>query len=115
MSIMVASGPYTLDHVLDYSPLTTMLHKAAELLPEVLILCGPFVDVDHSLFKAGAVDEYPEQIFRQQVLLRLTEFSENSPQTRIVLVPSLRDVVASEFIYPQSPLRIDHHPVSKLG
>lgn len=114
MAVLVSSGPYTLDHCLDFSPLTALLQKAAELKPQVLVLCGPFVDAEHSSFKAGLVDDYPEQLFRQQILLRLTEFSAENPQARIVLVPSLRDVIAPEFIYPQCPLKIDSHPV-KLG
>ena len=111
MAIIVASGPYTLDHALDYSPLSALLQKVSELKPEVLILCGPFVDVEHSLFKSGEVGDFPEDIFKLHVMLRLTEFSEDNPQTRIILVPSLRDAVASEFVYPQCPLKVESHQV----
>ncbi len=111
MAVMIASGPYTLDHAMDYSPLTTIMRKAAELKPEVLILCGPFVDFEHSKFKANTVLDFPDDIFKQQVLLRLTDFSDDFPQTRIILVPSLRDVTSRELIYPQCPLKIDPHPV----
>jgi DNA polymerase alpha subunit B len=111
MAVLVAAGPYTLDQALDFSPLSSLLQRASELKPEILILFGPFVDVDHSLFKSGNVNDFPEEIFKQQVLLRLSEFSDDNPQTRIILIPSLRDAVASEFIYPQCPLKLESHPV----
>lgn len=107
MAVMIATGPYTLDGSLDYSPLTKLLNMARDLKPEVLILCGPFVDFEHSAFKNGQVDDAPDYIFKQEVLLRLREFSESCPQTRIALVPSLRDVTATELVYPQCPLKLD--------
>ena len=107
MAVMIASGPYTLDNALDYAPLSKLLKCARELKPEVLILCGPFVDFEHSAFKNGLVDDAPEHIFKQEITLRLREFAEICPQTRIALIPSLRDVTATELFYPQCPLKVD--------
>lgn len=48
----------------------------------------------------------PSTIFRQQIASRLHKLKETSPDTKIFLLPSLRDILAPHLAYPQSPLNI---------
>ena len=111
LSVIVASGPFTLDSrsdlkELDYSPLDSLLSCVASKRPEVLILCGPFVDSENSALRAGGLHYLPDQIFHLEISLRLNELKEKCPETRVVLVPSLKDFHSSvDFIFPQSPLQ----------
>ncbi|EKX53416.1 DNA polymerase alpha subunit B, partial [Guillardia theta CCMP2712] len=56
LSIVAASGPYTTSADLNYSPLDDLLEYVRKESPDVLVLCGPFVDYQHRLLdpsKAG--------------------------------------------------------------
>ena len=126
LSVMVASGPFTLDSrsdlkELDYSPLDSLLSCVSSKRPEVLILCGPFVDSDNSSLRAGGLHYLPDQIFHLEIALRLNELKEKCPEIRVVLVPSLKDLHSSaDFIYPQGSLQnlkldnVNHHIVSSF-
>lgn len=122
LNIFVAAGPYTLDVDLDYAPLEELVKAAEQERPDLLILVsrstatrlleanltsiklGPFVDQDHSLIKAGDVDNTPLQIFQRQVSSRLNALVKASPRTTVILVPHGRDMVSSHCAFPQSPL-----------
>lgn len=113
LSVMVAAGPFTLDNnnstpckELDYSPLDSLLKSVTSNRPEVLILCGPFVDSDHSAIQAGSLHYLPDQIFHLEITLRLNELREKCPDIRVILVPSLKDLHSTaDYIYPQPPLQ----------
>ena len=111
LAVMVAAGPFTLDsrpdlRELDYSQLEALLKAVLQKKPEVLILCGPFVDSENSALQAGNLHYLPDQIFHLEVSLRLTELREKCPETRVILVPSLKDVHSSiDYIYPQPALQ----------
>lgn len=56
--MMVASGPYCCSDNLEYEPLRDILHRATKIDPvEVLILCGPFVDIAHEAVAKGITEE----------------------------------------------------------
>lgn len=111
LSVLVASGPFTLDSrpdlkELDFSPLDSLLSHVASKRPEVLILCGPFVDSENSALRSGGLYYLPDQIFHLEISLRLNELKEKCPEIRVILVPSQKDLHSSvDFIYPQSPLQ----------
>lgn len=110
LSVMVAAGPFTLDtsatcKELDYTPLDSLLKSVISTRPEVLILCGPFVDSENSALQAGSLHYLPDQIFHLEITLRLGELREKCPEIRVLLVPSLKDLHSSaDYIYPQPPL-----------
>ena len=112
LSVLISSGPYTLDSSsssaakeLDYSSLNSLLAVSVSKRPEVLILAGPFVDSENSAIKSGGLCNFPDQIFQIEFVLRLNEFHKKCPETRIILVPSLKDLHSSaDYIYPQPPL-----------
>lgn len=67
VSIVVAAGPYTQTHDLEYQPLDDLLEQCAQNKPDLLLLLGPFVDADHELVKGGAATSTFERIFQEQV------------------------------------------------
>jgi len=99
MSFMCASGPFSPTDRIDFSHLTRVLTKAVQFQPEVLLLAGPFVD-----FHAGfLIEELPERVFEREVVLRLRDFTAQSPRTRLVLLPSLNDAIADcNPVFPHS-------------
>lgn len=111
LSVIVASGPFTLDSrpdakELNFSPLDDLLACVVSKRPEVLILCGPFIDSENSAVQAGSLHFLPDQIFHLEIALRLSELKQKLPDIRIVLVPSLKDAHSSvDFVYPQPPLQ----------
>lgn len=110
LSVMIAAGPFTLDvnsksNELDYSPLDSLLSSVVMKRPEVLILCGPFIDSENSAARLGSLQYLPDQIFHLEITLRLNELKEKCPEIRILLVPSLKDLHSStDNIFPQPPL-----------
>jgi DNA polymerase alpha subunit B len=113
LAVMVAAGPFALDSAtptteLNFSPLDALFASVASKQPEVLILCGPFVDSENSSVKAGSLQQFPDQIFHLEVSLRISELRQKCPDIRILLVPSMRDLgSAVEYLYPQPPLLLN--------
>ena len=111
LSVMIAAGPFTLDNdphakELDFSPLDSLISTVASKRPEVLILCGPFVDLENSAVRSGALQFLPDQIFHLEVTLRLNELKAKCPEIRVLLVPSLKDLHStSDNIFPQPALQ----------
>lgn len=109
LSVMIAAGPFTLDTTvpakeLDYSPLDSLLASVVTKRPEVLILCGPFIDSENSAVRSGTLQYLPDQIFHLEITLRLNELKEKCPEIRVLLIPSLKDL-HSDYIFPQPALQ----------
>lgn len=115
--IMMASGPFTTSENLDYQPIRDFLGLALSKNPDVIILCGPFVDVSHPKLNDGSVfmefddgtsvpASYETVFIRKIVKECLESFYDDSegpmPHTQIVLIPSLLDG-HHECVYPQPP------------
>lgn len=45
--MLVAAGPFTIDENLDYAPLEDLMKVIAAKAPDVAVLVGPFVDINH--------------------------------------------------------------------
>ncbi|OCF32814.1 DNA polymerase alpha subunit B [Kwoniella heveanensis BCC8398] len=104
ISMMTAAGPFTLEDDFSYAPLEALVQVALDERPDVLILLGPFVDSNHPAITSGAVLQTPTEIFRDQVSRRLQRIVDTSPNTVIILIPSVRDIVSRHMAYPQSML-----------
>lgn len=110
VKIMTASGPFTTCDSLSYQPFVDFLHIVLEQSPDVVILTGPFVDLQQEKVKSGQtkieLDDGDgnliekvvpfETVFMHKVLLLIEDvFSANeSLKTQFVLVPSLNDATA---------------------
>ena len=119
LKVVVASGPFTCSDNLEYEPLidlvSTIIKKSK---PDVVILAGPFVDINQKLVASGdtflplgqenGMILVPfEAIFLEQISKLLEEFyfEDVSLQTQFILIPSLDDATL-ENVYPQAPFQV---------
>lgn len=49
----------------------------------------------------------PQQIFQTQISSRLSSFLDYSLNTTVILVPSVKDLVSHNYVFPQAPLDRD--------
>ncbi|PWI69892.1 hypothetical protein PCL_00804 [Purpureocillium lilacinum] len=121
LSIIFASGPYTADDNLDYEPLHALCSQAADSYADALVLTGPFLDVDHPLIATGDFDLPDEAnhdpdtatmatVFRYLVAPAFTRLASANPHLTVVLVPSVRDLLAKHVSWPQDTI-----PRKELG
>eukprot|EP00960_Hanusia_phi_P036328 752272-Hanusia_phi.AAC.2 len=110
LSILAASGPYTTSADLNYSPLDDLLEYARNEAPDVLVLCGPFVDYQHRLLdpsKAGTPGGFsngdpPDTLTLVRNVMRDRILQGLSPATTCIIVPSLEDL-HTRHTFPQPP------------
>jgi len=106
LKIMTACGPYTTSDSLEFEPLLDLMNIVNTEKPDVVILCGPFVDLRQPAVRSGQVTlqfedgvetvvPY-ESFFANKVAGLLEDLfsSEEDLQTQFVLVPSLDDATA---------------------
>ena len=114
LNIMIASGPYTADDNLAFEPLGALAEQAAETYADVLILIGPFLDVEHPLLASGDFD-LPDDpgiepdkatltdVFRVLIGAQLKTLAQRVPAITILMIPSVRDIVNKHVSWPQEP------------
>lgn len=123
LDMLLASGPYTTDSDLSFAPLDTLLEKAADLKTDVLVLTGPFLDLEHPLLASGDFEDYlpadakiePDRatlndVFRILISQPISKLVQAVPTITIILVPSMRDVISKHVSWPQ-----DRFPKQQLG
>ena len=123
LSLLVGSGPYTTDTDLSFAPLQALLSKAEEQKTDVLILNGPFLDLEHPLVASGDFEPYlpsdakiePDRatindVFRILISQPLQRLVQAVPTITVILVPSVRDVISKHVSWPQ-----DRFPKPALG
>ncbi|CAL8467288.1 g6825 [Coccomyxa elongata] len=101
VNMTVAVGPFTTLEDLEFAPLAELLSSCCTSPPDILLLIGPFVDVEHTLISSGSLDITFEELFETQVLDRLRDFAEANPATQVLLMPSGRDAHADP-LFPQA-------------
>ncbi|KAH7318474.1 DNA polymerase alpha subunit B N-terminal-domain-containing protein [Stachybotrys elegans] len=112
LNIMYAAGPYTSDDNLEFEPLHALCSQAAETMADVLVLTGPFIDIDHPLIAMGDFD-LPEEamqepdsanmntVFKHLFSPALNTLAASNPHITVVLVPSVRDIIDKHVCWPQ--------------
>ena len=114
LNILFASGPYTADDNLAFEPLQALCEKAETTCADVLLLTGPFLDLEHPLLASGdfVLPDDPSiepdnatltDAFRLMVGAALTRLARAVPSIIIILVPSARDAVNKHVAWPQEP------------
>ncbi len=92
---MVAAGPFTTIDDLTYQPLFDLLSDVQSLHPDVLILIGPFLDVDHPHLsdpeKAFNLNSSVDTLFTQVILDVVRVIA--PLRTKLVVVPSTRGMI----------------------
>ena len=114
LSMLCASGPYTTDTDLSFTPLHTLLEKAEEQRTDVLILTGPFLDLEHPLVASGDFEDHlpadakiePDRatladVFRVLISQPLQKLAQAVPTIMIIMVPSVRDAISKHVSWPQ--------------
>ncbi|CAG8579660.1 16824_t:CDS:10 [Dentiscutata erythropus] len=104
LSVVIATGPYTLETGFEYEPLRELIKKMAQEKPDILILMGPFVDEDHPMIQTGEVSNTPGELFRKFITLPLAAFIKSTPKTKIIMIPSTKDICHEYLSFPQPPL-----------
>jgi len=113
LSLMVAAGPFTTKDNLDYKPLRDLFEVIRRRVPDYLLLAGPFVDASHNDIQACRIDKTFEDFFDE--LIKLIEAKLDSIATKILIVPSLRDVQHAN-VFPQPPFfESDDHSQKKIS
>ncbi|KAI5924250.1 DNA polymerase subunit alpha B [Camillea tinctor] len=114
LNVILGSGPYTTDDNLDFEALHAICSQAADTYADVLILTGPFIDVDHPLIATGDFD-LPEgasvdpdtatmsTVFKYMIAAPLNQLVASNPTITILLVPSVRDIIDKHVCWPQEP------------
>lgn len=112
LNIIFGAGPYSADDNLDFEPLHAICGQAADTYADVLMLTGPFIDVDHPLIATGDFD-LPEEamaepdtatmstVFKYMISPALNRLVASNPHITILLVPSVRDVIDKHVSWPQ--------------
>ncbi|KAF2453676.1 DNA polymerase alpha subunit B N-terminal-domain-containing protein [Lineolata rhizophorae] len=123
LTTLVASGPYTPSSSLDYSALHELLSTAVTKRADLLILTGPFLDIEHPCVRSGELPELPPHItggdpdaanlaavFKHLISTPINQAVQNHPGMQVILIPSPRDAVAHHVAFPQ-----DRLPKRELG
>ncbi|CAG8538593.1 5122_t:CDS:2, partial [Scutellospora calospora] len=104
LNVVIAAGPYALETGFEYEPLRELIKKMAQEKPDILILMGPFVDEEHPMIQNGEVLNTPGELFKKFITLPLAAFIKSSPDTKIVMIPSTKDICHEYLSFPQPPL-----------
>ncbi len=100
--MIVACGPYTTAKNLKYEPLDELAGVVARERPDVLVLLGPFVDVDHKLVNEDLSVPY-DKLFEDRVMRRVEKIADAEGAPQIIMIPSLNDI-HHDHVVPQPPL-----------
>lgn len=115
LNILVGSGPFTPETDLSFDALHELCTKATESVADVLILAGPFLDLEHPLIASGDftlpsdMNIDPENAtmidaFRAFISAPLIRLVRQTPTITIILVPSVRDAISKHVSWPQDRL-----------
>ncbi|WPG99244.1 Hypothetical protein R9X50_00205500 [Acrodontium crateriforme] len=123
LSMLLGSGPFTTDSDLSFAPLHALLNKAEEEKTDVLILTGPFLDLEHPAIASGDLEQYLpadtkihvdratiQDVFRVLISQPLQRLAQAVPSITIIMVPGMRDAINKHTSWPQ-----DRFPKQPLG
>ncbi|KAM3962543.1 DNA polymerase alpha subunit B isoform 2-T2 [Aphomia sociella] len=101
LSMVMAAGPYTTSDNMTYEPLKDLITYITTHRPHVVIMTGPFMDVDHIKIKDNTMAETYKSYF-EKLIDNLAELNTASPYTKIYIVSNLKDVFHVN-IFPTPP------------
>jgi DNA polymerase alpha subunit B len=115
LNIIIGAGPYTTDADLSFDSLHELCSQAAETKADLLILSGPFIDIEHPKVASGDFSLPPDSkidlstatltdVFRILISQPLSRLAQTLPGITIILVPSVRDAVSKHVSWPQDRL-----------
>eukprot|EP00727_Mastigamoeba_balamuthi_P014236 m51a1_g9435 hypothetical protein (587) ;mRNA; r:437998-440306 len=101
VQILVSTGPYTMGATWQFSPLDAVIDEAIRSSPEVLILCGPFVDQQHP--RIAMLTQEFQTVFEEALTRAVSRLRSQGCTAQVVVVPSLRDASYNHCVLPQPP------------
>uniref|UniRef100_A0A1I8PTT3 DNA polymerase alpha subunit B n=1 Tax=Stomoxys calcitrans TaxID=35570 RepID=A0A1I8PTT3_STOCA len=103
LSFVIAAGPYTHDDDLVYDPLQDLVMYLKENRPNVLILCGPFMEADHKIINDNVTLAETFEAFFEKMITGIVEAI--GQETTILVVASHRDA-HTDCVYPTMSIQM---------
>lgn len=101
LDIIIAVGPFNPVDSMKFDPLEDLINVVTRDEPDACFLLGPFFEASHpKIDEVGNAGHTFDQMFQHQLKLLLDKLSTKS--TRIILVPSYKDVNC-QMVYPTPP------------
>ena len=116
LKILIASGPYSNAHTLDFTKMNKLVERINTVSkPHVVLLFGPFIDINHNAVAQGDIELKNEKhqpqdyndLFQKTISQCLKKVD---PKIQVILIPSLQDACIKHCSYPQ-----DSFDRKKLG
>ncbi|KAL3288438.1 hypothetical protein HHI36_002883 [Cryptolaemus montrouzieri] len=101
LRIIVATGPYTLNENFNYDPMRDLLNYVVDHQPHVLILMGPFVDLNHPLLYVDMPERF--DVFFENLIESISAALQDTP-IEIVIISSIKEA-HHQNIYPTPPYK----------
>nr|SVE75184.1 EOG090X07VJ [Daphnia dolichocephala] len=101
LNVIVACGPFTLSDDLEFAPLLELIQQINTMLPHLVIIMGPFLDMKNKKVENGDLDCTYHEHF-DIVMKELQSKISNSVQ--VCIIPSWRDV-HHRVVYPTPPFQ----------
>ena len=106
LKVLTASGPFALDDSVQYEPFQALMDVLKKEVPDVVILCGPFVDDRHPMALAGKLAQFSEMDLFTQLMEKLGEFLKFNRHSMVILVPSDKDATQPWMFFPQPAFQL---------
>ncbi|XP_075153605.1 DNA polymerase alpha subunit B [Haematobia irritans] len=103
LSFVIAAGPYTHDDDLVYDPLQDLVMYLKENRPNVLILCGPFMEAEHKVIGDNVTLAETFEAFFEKMITGIVEAI--GQETTILVVASHLDAHA-DCVYPTMAIQM---------
>ena len=100
--IVAAAGPFTSGEDMTFAPLADLIARVTELMADVLILQGPFIELTHPHVLSGKVGM--QETFDE---FWPTLFTALPSHTRVVIQPSTKEALHVP-VFPQPPFTFSH-------
>ena len=115
--LYVASGPFTHQGNLDYSPLCHFLEIVKKEEPHYILLIGPFIDENNLIASKLDITVNNVSISYKDIQNSIIEFilqNLKETNTKLLLLPSLKEI-NNIFPIPQPPMKINFDILKKYS
>ncbi len=113
LKIVVVNGPYTSSNDFEFAGLKSLVDQLnGFILPDVVIMLGPFIDSTHPLISKGLTSlstpsSYQDEINNLDDIFRKcvsSELQRLDTKIQVVMIPHIRDTSSKHVAYPQDSL-----------
>lgn len=107
LKLLIASGPFSNLNKLNFDKLELLINQInTKILPNVVILNGPFLDLTNKVIESGDIEieksqEQPKNLDDVFKLLVTPVLKKIDPKIQVILYPNLKDTCVKHCSYPQ--------------